>query len=176
MSYPCEAKCGQYFSSIKSMNLHLTSAKSCSWYEKTNLRDLGVNDMEDEVPLIALYLQVNKHVEDWGLEEYDPQQDPDVAMEFGPYGEELQFFPAETKEILDENQPQIAENGILKETTYSRHTVLDGEDDEHITIVDEDAGRIFYKETPPRYTQDREGDVLIEGDREPNPFAPFSSE
>ena len=42
--------------------------------------------------------------------------------------------------------------------------------------MDEDAGRIFRKEIPPRYTQDREGDTLMEEDSEPNPFAPFSSE
>jgi hypothetical protein len=181
MSHPCEARCGRYFISIKSMNSHLTSARSCSWYAKEKLRDLGVDDMEDGFPssiLIEADLQVHQHVDDQGWQEYDPQQDPDVTMEFGPYGEELQFLPAEPKEILDENQSQTAENSILRGTSHSRHmhTILDVEEDERITIVDEDAGWIFHKETPPMYTQDKEGDVLMEENGEPNPFAPFSSE
>jgi hypothetical protein len=155
------------------MNAHLTSAKSCSWYEKARLRELAVNDMGDGVPLlttIAPDLQVQQHVEDQGWQEYDPQQDPDVAMEFGPFGEELQFLPA------DENQPQTAENIILQGTTHSRLAVLDDDDDRRITIVDEDAGRIIRKETPPRYTQDSDGDTLMDEDGELNPFVPFSSE
>jgi hypothetical protein len=59
--------------------------------------------------------------------------------------------------------------------THSRRTVLDDED-EHIVIVDEEAGRILHKETPSRYTLDREGDALMNGEGEPNQFAPFSSE
>ena len=168
MNHPCEAKCGRYFNSIKSMNLHLTSAKSCSWFTIARLRDLGVNDMED-----AEDFQVHQHVGEREWQEYDPQQDPDVAMEFGPYEDELQFLRVEAKEISEENQPQTAEKTI---SHHSKHTVLDDEEDERIIIVDEDAGRIFRKEPPPSYTQDRDGDELMEEDGEPNPFAPFSSE
>lgn len=179
MSLPCDAKCGRYFNTIKSKNSHLTSAKSCSWYAKAKLRDLGVNDVEDGVPLptlIASDLEVQQHVEDPGWQEYDPQHDPDVAMEFGPYGEELQFLPVGPNEILDENQLQTADNINFQGATHSRHAVLDDDDDERIIVVDEDAGRIFRKEAPPRYTEDREGDTLMEEDGEPNPFSPFSSE
>jgi hypothetical protein len=174
MSHPCEARCGRYFTSIKSMNSHLTSAKSCSWYAEAGLRDLGVNDIEGDVSLstsITPDLQVHGDVEGDGWQEYDPQQDPDIDMEFGPYGDELRFLPDEPDEIGAEPQPQTAD------TTHSRHTVLDDDDDERIVIVDEDAGRILRKEAPPRYTQvDREGDILMEEGGEPNPFAPFSSE
>jgi hypothetical protein len=140
---------------------------------------LGVNDKEEGEPLSTLMetdLQVDQQVEDPQWLDYDPQEDPDVAMEFGPYGDERQFFPAEPLENLDENRPQAAENNIYLGTKNSRHTVLDDDDDERNILVDEDAGRIFRKETPPRYTQDREGDTLMEEDGEPNPFAPFSSE
>lgn len=179
MSHPCDANCGRYFNSIRSKNAHLTSARSCSWYTKTRLRDLGVNDEEVGEPLstsMETDLQVDQQVEDPGWLEYDPQEDPDVAMEFGPYGDELQFIPAEPLANLDENRRQAAENNIHLGTKHSRHTVLDDDDDERIILVDEDAGRIFRKETPPRYTQDREGDTLMEEDSESNPFAPFSSE
>jgi hypothetical protein len=169
MSHPCDANCGRYFNSIKSKNSHLTSARSCSWYQKARLRDLGVNDMEDEV---APDLQVHQDVGDQEWLEYDPQQDPDVDMEFGPYGDELHFLPTEPKEILDESEPQTAENQRI---TASRH-VLDDDSDERVIIVDEDAGRILRKEPPPSYTRDRDGDALMEEDGGPNPFAPFSSE
>ena len=180
MSHPCEAKCSQYFASIKSMNSHLTSAKSCSWYTKARLRDLGADDIIDGVFLSTLIvpdLQIPGHVEREGWHEYDPQQDPDIAMEFGPYGDELRFLSDEPEEIGVEPRPQTADDHILQGTAHSRHTVLDDDGDEHIAIVDEDAGRIFRTEAPPRYTQvDREGDTLMEEGRDPNPFAPFSSE
>jgi hypothetical protein len=181
MSHPCDANCGRYFNSIRLKNTHLTSARSCSWYVKARLRDLGNNDAEDGEPLSTLMEpdpQAHQHVEDQEWLEYNPQQDPDIDMGFGPYGDGdgLQFLPAEPIEILDENRPQTAENSIDLRSRHSRHTVLDNDDDECIIMVDEDAGRIFRKEIPPRYTQDREGDTLMEEDREPNPFAPFSSE
>jgi hypothetical protein len=153
------------------MNSHLTSAKSCSWYEKARLRDLGDNDMDGGVTLprlVASDLEVHHHAED--------EQDSDVDMEFGPYGDEIQFLPAEGNEVLDETQPETADNTTFQRATQSRHEVLDDDDDERIIIVDEDAGRILRKETPPSYNQDRDGDALMEEDGQPNPFAPFSSE
>jgi hypothetical protein len=170
MSHPCDANCGRYFNSIKSKNSHLTSARSCSWYQKARLRDLGVNDMEDEV---APDLQVHQDVGDQEWLGYDPQQDPDVDMEFGPYGDELQFLPAEPKEILDESE---AENTIFQRTAPSRHAVLDDDSDERVIIVDEDAGWILRKEPPQSYTRDRDGDASMEEEGAPNPFEPFSSE
>jgi hypothetical protein len=164
------------------MNSHLTSAKSCSWYAKAMLRDLGavvdgVNHGVSFSTSIAPDLQVHGNVEGEGWNEYDPQQDPDIAMEFGPYGDELQFLPVEPEEIEAGHQPQTADNSILRETTHSSHTVLDDDNDERITIVDEDAGRIFRKEAPPKYTQvDREGDAIMGEGGKPNPFEPFTSE
>ena len=162
------------------MNSHLTSAKSCSWYAKERLKDLGINDMEDGASstLIEPDMKVYREEEDEGWKEYDPQQDPDIAMEFGPYGDELQFLPDELEEIGTEPQTQTADNSVFQGTTHSRHTVLDDDDDdERVTIVDEEAGRIFGREAPPRHTQvDREGDTFMEEGGEPNQFAPFSSE
>ena len=155
------------------MNSHLTSSKSCSWYNKEKLRDLGNNDITDRVSstLSEPDLHDPGEAEDEGWKEYNPQEDEDVIMEFGPYGDELQFLPDEPDEIG-------AEPLTLQENTHSRHTVLDDDDDdERITIVDEDAGRIFRKEAPPRFTQvDREGDTFMEEDGEGNQFSPFSSE
>lgn len=155
------------------MNSHLTSSKSCSWYNKEKLRDLGNNDITDRVSstLSEPDLHDPGEGEDEGWKEYNPQEDEDVIMEFGPYGDELQFLPDEPDEIG-------AEPLTLQENTHSRHTVLDDDDDdERITIVDEDAGRIFRKEAPPRFTQvDREGDTFMEEDGEGNQFSPFSSE
>lgn len=156
------------------MNSHLTSAKSCSWYAKERLRNLGINDMDVGVSstLIEPDLQVHGEVDE-GWKDYDPQQDPDIAMEFGPYGDELQFLPDEHEEFGEEPQAQAQ----TTDNTHSRHTILDDGDDERITIVDENAGKIFRKDTPPRHTQvDKEGDTFMEEDEEPNQFAPFSSE
>ena len=153
------------------MNSHLTSAKSCSWHTKAMLRDLGIKSTSLSTSFPP-DLQAHRHVEGEGWNELDPQQDPDVAMEFGPYGDELQFLPNEHEEIEAEHPPQTAENNT------SRHTLLDDDDgDKRVVIEDADAGRIFCKEAPPRYTQvDREGDALMEECGEPNPFEPFSSE
>ena len=70
--------------------------------------------------LVASDLEVHHHAED--------EQDSDVDMEFGPYGDEIQFLPAEGNEVLDETQPETADNTTFQRATPSRHEVLD--DDE----------------------------------------------
>ena len=76
MSHPCEAKCGRYFTTIKSMNSHLTSAKSCSWYVEEKLRGLGIDDVNHGVSpssLITADEQVDGDVEldEWDDSEYN---------------------------------------------------------------------------------------------------------
>jgi hypothetical protein len=171
MSHPCEAKCGRYFTTIKSMNSHLTSAKSCSWFVEDKLRGLGIDD--DLVSLsgsITADVQVDGDVEweGWNDSEYDSdRQDQDISMEFGPDGDVFQFIPEEPEEIEGNQPPQ---------NSSSRDSLLDDDDDDRITIVDENAGWIFRKD-PPRYNEvDNEGDTLMGEDCIRNPFEPFSSE
>ncbi|KAF8964532.1 hypothetical protein BDZ97DRAFT_1757870 [Flammula alnicola] len=189
MSHPCEAKCGRYFTSIKSMNSHLTSARSCSWYAKGKLRDLGVHDVGDAEPVLPVFRQGEEEDqapedEDWG--DYDPQQDPDIDVDMGPYGEEFHFIPDEYSTSVHDTEeseagpgPRTAANRILQGATHPRHSVLDDDDDEdeRVTIMDQDAGKIRRQEAPPRYIpMDRDGDILMSEGGELNPFAPFSSE
>ena len=42
MSVPCEAQCSRWFTSIGSMNSHLSKARSCAWYEEGKLRVLYI--------------------------------------------------------------------------------------------------------------------------------------
>src|SRR5882762_6125910 len=48
MGIACEAGCGRWFTSVSSMNSHLSKARSCAWYEKGKLRDLGLDDADDD--------------------------------------------------------------------------------------------------------------------------------
>jgi hypothetical protein len=168
MSHPCEAKCGRYFTSMKSMNSHLTSAKSCSWYVDDKLRGLGIDDGVSLSTSIAADVQVDRDAE-WERSddsEYD-RQDQDISMEFGPDGDVFQFIPEEPEEFEGNQRPQ---------TSSTRNSLLDDDDDERITIVDKNAGWIFRKD-PPRYSKvDSEGDTLMGEDCNHNPFEPFSSE
>jgi len=67
------------------MHSHLTSARSCSWYGKGKLRDLGLSDIDEEV---MAQPTIPANTKDIDFEDYDPQQDPDINdMDLGPYGE-----------------------------------------------------------------------------------------
>ncbi|KAF9470503.1 hypothetical protein BDN70DRAFT_821307, partial [Pholiota conissans] len=48
LKYQCDAKCGRSFTTMKALHSHLSAAKSCSWYMKGKLRDLGLGSDEDE--------------------------------------------------------------------------------------------------------------------------------
>lgn len=172
MSHPCDAKCGRIFGTIKAMHSHLTSARSCAWYGRGKLRDLGLSDVDVE-DMVQPTIPAN--AENIDLEDYDPQQDPDLdEMDFGPYGEEYYFLPSDGPEVLEEGAagpgPRTAANQILR-------AVLDDNDDERVTIIDKDAGRIYRRGPAPRYIAvDKDGDIVMGKDGEPHPFAPFSSE
>src|SRR5712664_4326490 len=71
MSIPCEAKCGHWFTSIGSMNSHLSKARSCAWYEKQTLRALGL-DRDDVFHIPAPSPPHEENDSDW--ENFDPQQ------------------------------------------------------------------------------------------------------
>ena len=95
-------------------------------------------------------------------------------MDFGPYGEEYHFLPSDGPEVLEEGAagpgPSTAANWIL-------WAVLDDNNDEHVTIIDKDASRIYQQDPAPRYIPvDKDGDIVMGNDGEPNPFTPFSSE
>jgi len=128
------------------MNSHLTSARSCVWYAKGKLRDLGLNEEEDifDFPLSPL----PEPEEDDGLDNYDPGQDPEEdadlgnynpkhdpnldEMDFGPYEDDMDFLPP-SPELPDIGVagpgPHTAANRILQGAERMRHPVLDDEDD-----------------------------------------------
>jgi hypothetical protein len=162
MSIACEAKCGRWFTSFTSMNSHLSQAKSCAWYEKEKLRALGSdNNILSPAPSPPLDPEDNS---DW-----DPQQDPDLDMEFGPYEEEFHFL--QTNE--PEEGPQTAENEIQN----PKYPILEDDDDQRVVQIDDDAGRIYRHDPPPRQCEvDKDGDSLMDNNGEPNPFFPFASE
>ena len=144
------------------MNSHLSKARSCAWYEKGKLSALGL-DNEDDFHLPAPYAPEDEN----DLENY---QDSDLNMDFGPYEGEFNFLPPD---IGPDSQNQILP-GTAKTPT---HPILDDNDDEWVTQINKDAGRIYRHEPPPRHFQaDKDGDSLMDNNGEPNPFFPFASE
>ena len=182
MSHPCEARCGRWFATAGSMNSHLTSARSCAWYIKGKLRDLALNDAHDlNIPAPPPPFEPQED-DDWGNNDpgqgddwgnYDPEQDDDIDIDFGPYGDE--FLPPNEPEVgVAGPGPQTAENRILQGAAKTRHPVLDDDDDAQVIQIDEDAGRIYRQDPPPKHFQvDKDGDSLMDSD---NLFFPFSSE
>lgn len=165
MSIPCEAKCGRWFTSIGSMNSHLSKARSCTWYEKQNLRALGLDEDDDfHIPAPSPpHDQPEENDSDWGN---DSEQD----LEFGPYDDEFHYLL--TKE-LEAEPGQTAGNRIQN----PKYPILEDDDDQRVVQIDEEAGRIYRHDPPPRPCQvDKDGDSLMDNNGEPNPFFPFASE
>ena len=161
MSIPCEARCGRWFTSIGSMNSHLSKARSCAWYEKQNLRALNVDEDDDENNSFHVPAPSPPHDGDW-----DPQQD----QEFGPYEDEFHYLL--TKEPNAEPE-QAAAHPIQN----PKYPILEDEDDQRVVQIDKEAGRIYRHDPPPRPCQmDNDGDNLIYNDGEHNAFFPFASE
>jgi hypothetical protein len=161
MSIPCEARCGRQFASISSMHSHLSKARSCAWYEIGKLRALGIDNNGDSYVPIPSQPHDPENNSDW--EEEDPQQDPVVDMEFGPYEDEFQFLPIEEPAAGTGQQ-------------NAKYPVLEDVDDQRFVQIDEEAGRIYRHDAPPRHCQvDMDGDSLMDNG-EPNPFFPFASE
>ena len=114
--------------------------------------------------------------DDNDLENYYPQQDSDLNMDFGPYEGEFNFLPPDIGAAGPSQQ--MAENWILQGATKTpTHPILDDEDDKWVIQIDEDAGRIYQHEPPPRHFQlDKDGDSSMDNNGKPNPFFPFASE
>jgi len=169
MSIPCEARCGRWFTSISSMNSHLSKARSCAWYEAAKLKTLGLDDPDNDNPLFPAPSPPHdpENHSDW--ENYDPLQDPDVDMEFGPYEDEFHFLPT--------HDPEPGPQTAADEIRNPKYPILDDDDDQRVVQIDDEAGRIYRHDPPPKHSQvDKDGDSLMEKDGEPNPFFPFASE
>jgi hypothetical protein len=178
MSIACEAGCGRWFTSVGSINSHLSKARSCAWYEKGKLRDLGLDDAHDfYVPAPSPPHDPEEEI-DW--QNYDPQQDQGVDMEFGPYEDDFHFLP--TLEPESGPGPQTAANRIqtaANRIPNAKYPILEDDDDERVVQIDKEAGRIYRQDPPPRHCQlevDNDGDTLMDNNGERNAFFPFASE
>ncbi|KAF9552907.1 hypothetical protein CPC08DRAFT_619975, partial [Agrocybe pediades] len=75
MSFRCEAGCHKFFQTSASMYSHLTTARSCTWYMKGKLRDLGQMESSHSIqeeanlsePNIIMQLTFNQVVDKLGL-------------------------------------------------------------------------------------------------------------
>jgi hypothetical protein len=142
------------------MNSHLSKARSCAWYEKGKLRALGINDIHDPAPSPP---HDSDDMDDSNWDNYDPQQDPDVDMEFGPYEDDFHFITTKDSEPEAGPGPQ----------TQIQIPILEDDDDQRFIQIDEDAGRIYRQDPPPRHCQvDEDGDTSMGN----SPFFPFASE
>ena len=100
------------------MNSHLNKARSCAWYEKGKLRELGLDNLDDlSVPALC------KPEDSNDLENYDPQQDLDLDI-VGPYEREFNFLSSDEPEIGHAGPgPQTAENRILQGAANTHPTM-----------------------------------------------------
>ena len=148
------------------MNSHLSKARSCAWYEKQNLRALGDDDFHVPSPSPP-HDQLEENGSDW--EDYDPQQDPD----FGPYEDEFHYLLTKEPEAEEAEPGQTIGNQIQN----PKYPILEDDDDQRVVQIDEEAGRIYRHNPPPRPCQvDKDGDSLMDNSGERNPFFPFASE
>jgi len=160
------------------MNSHLSKARSCAWYEKGKLRALGLDNPED----FHLPAPFSEPEDDNDLDNHDSQQDSDLDMDFGPFEGDFTFLPPhllpDMPGIGDAGPgPQTAANRILEGAANMTHPILDDDDDERVIQIDEEAGRIYRQEPPPRHFHvDQDGDSSMDHGGEPNPFFPFASE
>ena len=78
------------------------------------------------------------------LENYDPQQELDVDMDFGFHDSwEFDFLPSNEPGVGDAGPGlQTAEKRPLEEMAKT-HPVLDDDDDQRVVQVDKEAGRIY---------------------------------
>jgi len=158
------------------MNSHLASARSCSWYSKGKLRQLDDLDNDDNLESLTTSLFDAEEALEGDEEAYDPQQDPDIDMDFGPYGDEMDFLPDEQEEPQAGPGPQTAKNRILQGANQ-QHYVLDDNDDKRVTVIDQATGRIHRRVAPPTYFQaDKDGDTMMDNASKLNHFALFASE
>lgn len=154
------------------MNSHLSKARSCAWYEKSKLRELGLESADNVDNLSVPPPREPEDSDD--LENYDLRQDLDLDMDFGPYESELNFLPSDEPEIGRAGPDPQTETHIPQGAAKS-HPILDDDDDQRVIQIDEEAGRIFRQDPPPRHFQvDNDSDCMMDG--EPNPFFPFASE
>ncbi|KAF8868755.1 hypothetical protein CPB84DRAFT_1755779 [Gymnopilus junonius] len=107
-----------------------------------------VNEFAPDNGKVLLLKMMTRPSEDKG--DYDPEQDPNMDIDFGPYEDNFDFLPQEPEEPEDGIAgpgPQTAANQILQE--------------------------------PPKYIPvqvDQDGDTLMDDAGAPNLFAPFASE
>ena len=178
--YQCEASCGRYFATLRSMNSHLSAAKSCSWYMKGKFRQLDINDTPLQ-PLNQTMPTIDDE-DDW--DNYDPRDDPDLDFDIEDLYhtlDDLHFLP-NTPASLSEQQggpgPETASNRIQRAVsqTPNRHRVPDDDDDSRVIDKDLTAGRKIRTEQQDHQQAftDKDGDISMEA--EENPFFPFASE
>lgn len=188
MSYPCEASCSRHFRSLAALHSHLSSARSCNWYMKGKLRDLGDGDdaiitLSENQPIVPV-----PEPEQQDYNDYNPQQDEDFDFDFEPdqYQDEFHFIPAAPPEMIQPEVgtgPQTAANHIQREAMQDNRTLEDDED-ERFTIWAKNAGNVIRQDPPPKYIPDRgeqevncsNSESSMEVNQEADKFAPFVSE
>jgi len=192
MSYPCEAGCGRYFSRPQSAFSHVTSSKSCKWYA-----NLVLIAPSKDLPAVREGAILQQHPAQVSLDDswdnYDPQRDQDLTdldleIQDLNIGGEFHFIPREhpssTSNPSEEQAgpgPQTAANRIRQAVESGRQLhqplILDDDNDDRVTVVNQDAGKVRRKENPPSFQppqpSDQHGDVSMDP---PSNFYPFNSE
>ena len=180
--FPCEAGCRRQFRTLRAMQTHLTMAKSCEWYMKGKFREweMGENEEVGRAEEYGSLAQEDFVLGDEGsiAGNYDPEDDDNLCYDEGDLGpSDFHFIPREqdpTPEEMEGEQgpgPQTAAHRIQ----WQAHRVLNDDSDDRVTDTHPLAGRISWKESPPRLRSEEDMDV-DRADNENNPFYPFNSE
>jgi hypothetical protein len=172
------------------MNLHLGSAKSCAWYLKGKLREIG-QDPAQEPGIMQSHL--NRLSPDNLEEDYDPKSDFYNDFDLSGIGPELDYHflsdQAETLTLAEEENEESSRHGSSAAATllaaaagvpFRGHQVLDDNNDERVVEVHPTAGQVISKTRRPSSDKDHDGDTAMLSDSETNQpdirFHPFTSE
>ncbi|PPQ91224.1 hypothetical protein CVT25_001188 [Psilocybe cyanescens] len=185
-----------YFKTSKGLNSHLSTTKSCTWYMKGKLWNLGPvntsismrhqNETEEQAkggdPFnVSLDGEENLPEEqDW--DDYDPMNHEDFDFDMsalqagGSHRDEFHFIP-NTPELPEDGVegedgpgPQTAANRIQSAALhYSK--VLDDNEDDRTIIWTKNAGDIIHHVVPPKYMPEEENTTIGA-----SKFFPFASE
>ena len=164
----CEANCGRWFKTAHRMHSHLSTAKSCIWYRKGKLRDIGITfqpavepgDLQQTAPLDWLEADVD---------EYDGNGPVGVLGDFDwdKQINDRHFISLQATSSAGPG-PSSAINHIQRQAGVRQtHVVMEGDndndDDERIRDIHPTAGCVIQKEHPTPSLQDNKDINMSDG-------------
>jgi len=172
MSVLCEAGCSRWFKTVKAMNTHLATAKSCAWYLKGKIRDLGF----DEEVLVSEISEERSPTGSPSDSDSSAEDDPDPDFEepdlFHFIPDTQVSLPPDSEEAFNPDLagreggpgPSTAASYIRRLAgSHCQSRVFEEDEDSRVIETHQTAGRTIRRDPPPSmWGQDQDGDVRME--------------